>query len=214
MNPEAEEMYRNIKFQLAKQTLKRLLDGEEISESEYQSGLKLLADKFGIDILTGFARSAESIEHAEKEARAERYHTYINLTESLKKEAASPATIIITWLRSHKTLYFLRQWETANNPKFNDAGFNELMASGKKTITPKIWCEKTNAIGIMSRQGHKGGIYAHRVIATDFYMWHNPQLRYYLIDTLVKGKLVDEHGKNKPQLSWRKVYKLPIQKEK
>ena len=123
-----------------------------------------------------------------KKALDERYLTYENLTEMAKYEGGNATNTIITWLRSHKTFEFLREWEKMNNPAFNEDGYQELMASGNKTITPKVWCEKTNTIGILSRQGNGGGTYVHPIIALDFLMWQRPILRYFMLDSLADKK--------------------------
>ena len=185
MNEETERVLRLIKFKMAQDYLKRILRDDSISEEEYVRGNNYLADRFGVDPATGFDLPADTPVKKEKSID-ERYNTYANLTEILKGDPGSPATTIITWLRSHKTFEFLCEWERKNNPKFNEAGYRELMASGNKTITPKLWCEKTNAIGILSRQGNKGGTYVHHMIAADFMMWRDPLFRFFMISTLAE----------------------------
>ena len=187
MNPEAARTMRTLKFYQARQIMQRILKDGLISEDDYNRMIKLLAEEFEVDAKTGSALRTSKYSVWGKDDVDERYLTYENLTKYLKKESGNPATAIITWLRSHNTFEFLREWEKKNNPKFNEDGYQELMNSGNKTITPKIWCEKTNAIGIISRQGNKGGIYAHPMIFADFKMWESALLRYYLMDVLVNG---------------------------
>ena len=79
-----------------------------------------------------------------------------------------------------------------------------------KAIPPKVWCEKTNAIGILSRQGNGGGIYVHPVIALDFLMWQRPILRYFMLDSLADKKKPEEHPTEEPQEeSDRTITKIP-----
>jgi len=49
------------------------------------------------------------------------------------------------------------------------------------TLTPKQWITRTNAIGLISKQGKNGGTFAHPDIACDFHMWLYPEIRLNLI---------------------------------
>lgn len=52
----------------------------------------------------------------------------ISLTQLAKKYSEeSPGYVIQSWMRSRNTLDFLRQWEMAENPDFNDAACKELI---------------------------------------------------------------------------------------
>jgi len=42
-------------------------------------------------------------------------------------------------------------------------------------------CLKTNAIGLVSKQGKGGGTFAHPDVAMDFHMWLKPELRLALV---------------------------------
>lgn len=42
-------------------------------------------------------------------------------------------------------------------------------------MSPKKWLETTNAIGIVSKSGRYGGIYAHSDIAFEFDLWISPE---------------------------------------
>ena len=192
MNTAADRTLRAISFETARQTLRRaLLSVGEITEEEYTKIVDHLAEHYGIDPITGLDRP-KTPPAPKKEPVDERFFTYANLSKVAKRESDSPATAIVTWLRSHKTFEFLREWEKHNNPDFNENGYKELMASDNKTITPKLWCEKTNAIGIVSRQGNNGGTFAHHIIAADFMMWNSAPLRYVMIRTLANGKKSEE----------------------
>lgn len=211
MNPEFETTKKALKFTLAKQMLQRLLDQQLISESEFQTGVELLAERFKVDARTGSARAYIPKENVEKQHEEPRVN-YISLTEWAKQEADKPATVIITWLHSHNTLEFLREWEKENNPKFNEAGYRELIMSKSKTVTPKMRCEMTGAIGIMSRVGNQGGTYAEPVIAYDFKMWHNTSLRYILMDGLVNGAIGGKSKKSEKPLPEKKIHYIPPKK--
>lgn len=92
--------------------------------------------------------------------------------------------IIQNWLRSKDTIEYLGLWESLNNPDFKHLEFEvfrNAAGSNRFTITPKQWIEKTNAIGIVSRQGRYGGTFAHKDIAFEFGTWLNPAFKLYLI---------------------------------
>ena len=94
---------------------------------------------------------------------------FISLSDITKyKDSKRSDYIIQNWLINRNTIELLGFWETLNNPVFkpiefdvikNQAGHNSL------TLTAKQWIEKTNAIGIISKQGRYGGTYAHKNIA-------------------------------------------------
>lgn len=110
---------------------------------------------------------------------------YISLTELARVEnSENPSYVIQAWLRNRNTIEFLRLWELENNPRFNKTECQNLivqMQTSSFTLTAKKWISKTNAVGIISKQGHNGGTLAHRDIALDFQMWLDPGVRYELI---------------------------------
>ena len=88
--------------------------------------------------------------------------------------------MIQSWMRSRNTLEFLRQWEMAENPDFDDAACKELMQQARSsslTITPSLWVKRTQAIGMTVKQGKGGGVTAHSEIALDFHLWLDPAMR-------------------------------------
>lgn len=116
------------------------------------------------------------------EGQSKPYYSLTNVARQYNKE--SPSYIIQSWLRDRSTLEFLRIWEEDNNPNFRAADYLELLQRTKEgsfTLTPKQWIDKTNAIGIMSKQGKNGGTYAHREIACEFLAWVNPRFRYLIV---------------------------------
>jgi hypothetical protein len=71
-----------------------------------------------------------------------------------------------------------------NNPNFNclefeaienEAGLNSFV------LTPKKWIEKTEAIGITSKQGRYAATFAHSDIAFEFASWISPEFKLYII---------------------------------
>jgi hypothetical protein len=50
------------------------------------------------------------------------------------------------------------------------------------TLTPRKWCLRTNAIGIVAKRGEGGRTTAHPDIAMDFNMWVESGLRLTLIN--------------------------------
>ena len=105
----------------------------------------------------------------------------ISLTQLAKEYSEeSPGYVIQSWMRSRNTLEFLRQWEMAENPDFDDAACKELMQQARfssLTITPSLWIRRTHAIGITVKQGKGGGATAHSEIALDFHLWLDPAMR-------------------------------------
>lgn len=105
----------------------------------------------------------------------------ISLTQLAKEYSEeSPGYVIQSWMRSRNTLEFLRQWEMAENPDFDDAACKELMQQARSsslTITPSLWVKRTQAVGMTVKQGKGGGVTAHSEIAMDFHLWLDPAMR-------------------------------------
>ena len=105
----------------------------------------------------------------------------ISLTQLAKEYfKESPGYVIQSWMRSRNTLEFLRQWEMAENPDFDDAACKELMQQARSsslTITPSLWVKRTQAVGMTVKQGKGGGVTAHSEIAMDFHLWLDPAMR-------------------------------------
>lgn len=105
----------------------------------------------------------------------------IPLTELAKKYSAdSPRYVIQSWMRSHNTLEFLRQWEFDMNAEFDDVACEELIwkaHSTSLTITPSLWIRETYAVGMFVKQGKGGGVRPCPEIAADFRLWLDPKTR-------------------------------------
>ena len=114
----------------------------------------------------------------------------ISLTQLAKEYSKeSPGYVIQSWMRSRNTLEFLRQWEVAENPDFDDAACEELIRqahSSSLTITPSLWVKKTHAI---VKQGKGGGVTAHSEIALDFHLWLDPTMRIAMVKIAVKEQI-------------------------
>ncbi len=78
--------------------------------------------------------------------------------------------IIGNWMRNRNTIEFLGIWDQLNNQNFKVIEFDDFKKTGLNsfTLTPKQWIEKTSAIGIISKAGRYGGIYAQKDIAFEF----------------------------------------------
>ena len=110
---------------------------------------------------------------------------YISLTDIARsKNSDEPKDVVKNWLRNKNTIEFLGLWEQINNPNFkgvefdtfkNEAGLNSF------TLSPAKWCEKTNAIGIITKSGRYGGTYAHKDIAFEFASWISAEFKLFLI---------------------------------
>ncbi len=126
---------------------------------------------------------------------------YISLTDIARsKNSDEPKDVVKNWLRNKNTIEFLGLWEKINNSDFkgvefdsfkNEAGLNSF------TLSPSKWCEKTDAIGLFTKQGRYGGTYAHKDIAFEFASWISAEFKLYLIKEF--QRLKEDEQK---QLGW------------
>lgn len=115
--------------------------------------------------------------------RANETNNMISLTKyARRKNETNPGYVIQSWLRDKNTIEFLRLWKKENNAyRFDDNAAQKLIERLHEpsfTLTAKVWINETNAIGIQSRQGSKGGTLAAESIAIDFIVWLYPEKRY------------------------------------
>ena len=139
----------------------------------------------------GYGRSKDEVlkRTAHKKASTpqgkEQDKSYASLTEIARAHSEDvPGYVIQSWLRSENTLAFLNLWEKEHNLDYNEAGYMELLEKKKAasfTLTPKLWIERTKAIGIISKQGKSGGTFAHPIIACEFASWLAPELKMLLL---------------------------------
>jgi hypothetical protein len=111
---------------------------------------------------------------------------YISLTDIAKFRDKDRSNYIIqNWMRNRSTIEFLGLWEKINNLNFKGIEFDAFKnASGSNSfsLTPKLWIEKTNSIGIIAKSGrYRGGTFAHKDIAFEFATWISPEFKMYLI---------------------------------
>ena len=97
---------------------------------------------------------------------------YISLTDIARyKEKNRTDYLIQNWIRNRTTIEFLGTWELLYNSDFKPIefdGFKKEAGLNSFILTPTKWIKSTNAIGIISKSGNKGGIYAHPDIAFEF----------------------------------------------
>lgn len=110
---------------------------------------------------------------------------YICITDIAKqKNPLEPKDVVKNWLRSKNTLEYLGLWEMLNNPNFKGVEFDPLLkeaGSNAFTMSPSRWIESTNAIGLITKNGSKGGTFAQRDIAFKFASWVSVEFELYLV---------------------------------
>lgn len=128
---------------------------------------------------------------------------FISLTDIARnKNPDEPKDVVKNWMRSRTTIEFLGLWEQLNNPEFKGVEFDSFLyeaGSNSFTLSPSKWIEATNAKGIVSKQGSKGGTFAHQDIAFEFASWVNSGFKLYLIKEFQRLK-ADENDRLK--LEW------------
>jgi len=126
---------------------------------------------------------------------------YICITDIAKqKNPIEPKDVVKNWLRLKNTLEYLGLWEKLNNPNFKGVEFDPLMneaGSNAFTMSPTRWVELTDAIGILTKGGNKGGTYAERDIAFKFASWVSVEFELYLIKEFQRLKAEEQK-----QLEW------------
>lgn len=123
---------------------------------------------------------------------------YISLTDIARyKNAHEPKDVVKNQLRVRDIIEFLGLWETIHNPDFKGVEFDSFRkeaGTNAFTLSPQRWIEKTNAIGIVSKSGRGGGIFAHPDIAMEFASWISPEFKLYIIQDYKRLKL-DENSR-------------------
>ncbi len=125
---------------------------------------------------------------------------YICLTDMVRGEEGNDH--IRNWMRNRNTVEFLGIWEQLNNPNFKGVEFDTFKKEAglnSFNLTPKKWIEATDAIGIISKSGRKGGTYAHRDIAFEFGAWISPMFKLLLIKEFQRLKEIESNQYN---LEW------------
>jgi len=110
---------------------------------------------------------------------------FISLTDMARyRDTERVDYIIQNWMRNRNTIEFLGLWEQLNNPDFKSIefdGFRVQAGLNSFALTPRLWIEKTGAVGILSKKGRYGGTYAHKDIAFEFASWLSVEFKLYLI---------------------------------
>ncbi len=126
---------------------------------------------------------------------------YICITDiARQKNPIEPKDVVKNWLRSKNTLEYLGLWEMLNNPEFKGVEFDPLLkeaGSHAFTMSPSRWIELTNAKGLISKNGSKGGTYAQRDIAFKFASWVSVEFELYLIKEFQRLKEEEQR-----QIGW------------
>lgn len=122
---------------------------------------------------------------------------YISLTDIARyRNSEYPGYVIQNWLRNRATVDYLGLWEEINNPSFNYLEFEAIKneaGANSFVLTPKKWVDKTNAIGIITKQGRYAATYAHRDIAFEFASWISPEFKLYVIQDYQRLKSDESH---------------------
>ena len=103
--------------------------------------------------------------------------------------------MVKNWLRSKNTLEYLGLWEMLNNPNFKGVEFDPLLkdaGSNAFTMSPSRWIETTNAVGLITKNGAKGGTYAQRDIAFKFAAWVSVEFELYLVKEFQRLKEIEQ----------------------
>lgn len=127
---------------------------------------------------------------------------YISLTDIAKANADEPAHIIQNWLKNSNTVRYLFLWEQLHNPAVNLIHLDDLLRTAtdnRKIISPKMWIETLNAIGLRWKNGRGGGTFAHKDIALNFCYWLSPEFQIYLIKEFQRMKEAEADSGN---LEW------------
>jgi KilA-N domain len=110
--------------------------------------------------------------------------------------------LIGKWITNKNTLEYLGIWEKINNPGFNYPEFGVIeKESGVNRFIMSVgqWIERTNASGMLVKQGRYGGTFAHKDIAFHFAMWLSPEFQIYLVKEFQRLK---EDETNRTKLEW------------
>ena len=129
---------------------------------------------------------------------------YICITDmaNAKGDDFRAADVIKNWIRTRTTLEFLGTWEKIYNPDFKVVEFDHFKSEAglpSFVLSPSLWVEKTNAIGVFSKAGRYGGTYAHKDIAFEFGAAISAEFKIFLIKEFQRLK---EEESNRQQLDW------------
>ena len=173
--------------------LRRAVKKGFITQEEADDFSERLFEQLNMNHIPGFRLS-----HLGEKMRMDdiRVNPYVSLTEIAREtKSSSPSYLIQSWLRSSTTMEYLRMWEKIYNPRFQENACNQLIEEVHKTsttMTPSLWVNTTNALGIKSSRGRGGGTVAHPEIAEAFRAWLFPK---YML-RLVRWYRMYQHEEN------------------
>ncbi|MEM7655558.1 MAG: KilA-N domain-containing protein [Bacteroidota bacterium] len=125
---------------------------------------------------------------------------YLSLSDMAREEGGIQR--IQNWMRNRDTIDFLTAWEEIHNADFNVMQMHNItkdVGRNRFIISPKQWIKETGAIGILSKAGRYGGVYAHKDIAYHFGMWLSPKFSLLVIKEFDRLKR-EEYSQRK--LEW------------
>lgn len=178
--------------------LRRSVKKGYITQEEADEFSEKLFAQFNTDNIPGFRSSSLGEKMRVEDIRV---NPYVSLTEiAREKKSSSPSYLIQSWLRSTTTIEYLRMWEKIYNPRFQEDACYQLIETVHKTsttMTPSLWGNTTNALGIRSSRGRGGGTIAHPEIAEAFRAWLFPEdmlklVRWYRMYQHESDKIVGE----------------------
>ena len=156
--------------------LRRSVKKGYITQEEAEEFSEKLFEQLNTDKIPGFRPSSLGEKMRMEDIRV---NPYVSLTEiAREKKSSSPSYLIQSWLRSTTTIEYLRMWEKIYNPRFQEDACEQLVETVHKTsttMTPSLWANTTNALGIKSSRGRGGGTIAHPEIAEAFRAWLFPE---------------------------------------
>lgn len=174
---------------------KNLIDNEILDETIFRELEGTLAKQISLMDIPGAHLSYTGKILTEPYKESDLYMP-VSLTDLARnKNNSNPSYIIQAWLRDYENIEFLKLWEIQHNPNFNAEACEELIVQMKNstfTLTPKQWIDKTNAIGLTSKQGKGGGTSAHPDIAVEFHMWLDPKFRMDVVKKYRNALIEDE----------------------
>jgi KilA-N domain len=111
---------------------------------------------------------------------------YISLTDmaNAKESQSRAADIIKNWIRNRYTLEFLGTWEQIHNTNFKVVEFDHFKSQAglpSFVLSATEWIKKTDAVGIIVKNGKYGGTFAHKDIAFEFGSAISVPFKLYLI---------------------------------
>ena len=127
---------------------------------------------------------------------------YISLTDLARYQNSNdPSGVIRNWMSNRNSFEYYGLWEQINNENFNSVEFHKIKTEeapyNRFTMTPKVWKNKFNSIGIIPSAGkYSVGTFAHPDIAFEFASWLSPEFKLYLIkefERLKKNELQQQN---------------------